>query len=230
MLINLTSTRQQCPYCSEVNGRSMILCLSGGFFFKGTTHCLNPTLQGICRSACVAMTTRCANQVQDFMGACYGGNLFVNDSSNSSICTPYTLPNATERLFECRQVPRAYAYFCQPDWMVASAPNNYTEVWMRMDNVTQTRWSTFASAGISDDCKAMLRRFFCYEYFAPCASPFQLAEPITSVLQPLCTKLEAVCPINMVRRVCAFNPYTPPNPRQCASPTEEDPLLALLQP
>jgi hypothetical protein len=167
------------------------------------------------------------------MATCYGGNLFVNDTANSSVCTPYLLPNASSTkpgatvaissipedvapLFQCRAVPPAYASFCQPPWRVASAPNNYTDVWTRMDNVTQIRWTTFASAGISEACKESLRNYFCAEYFAPCDGPFSISDPLTEVLQPLCKRLANDCPVGMVRKVCSFSPYTPPNPAECS--------------
>lgn len=163
------------------------------------------------------MTARCAHQVQDYMGACYGGNLFVNDTANSSVCTPYALTNASARLFTCREVPSTYAVFCRPYWRVASAPNNYAEVWTQMDKVAKTRWSTFAAAGVSDECKEALRLFFCAEYFSPCTNQDSLINPIEDVLQPLCPRLEKDCPINMAHRVCSFDPYTPPDPRQCSA-------------
>lgn len=178
------------------------------------------------------------------MATCYGGNLFVNDTDNSSLCTPYTLPNTRPAavivaadvttkttptddapdvappLYQCQLVPEAYASFCKPTWPVASAPTNFVDVWTRMDNVTQLRWSTFASGGVTDACKDSLRLYFCAEYFAPCNGPFSVSNPLTEVLLPLCARLQNDCPAGMVRKVCSFNPYAPPDPREClASPS-----------
>jgi hypothetical protein len=178
------------------------------------------------------------------MATCYGGNLFVNDTDSSSLCTPYTLPNTRPAavmvaadaitkttppddapevappLYQCQLVPEAYASFCKPTWPVASAPTNFVDVWTRMDNVTQLRWSTFASGGVTDACKDSLRLYFCAEYFAPCNGPFSVSNPLTEVLLPLCARLQNDCPAGMVRKVCSFNPYAPPDPREClASPS-----------
>jgi hypothetical protein len=98
---------------------------------------------------------------------------------------------------------------------VASAPNDYIDVWTRMDNVTQLRWSTYASAGVTDACKESLRVYFCAEYFAPCNGAASVSDPLTQVLMPLCTRLQNDCPAGMVRKLCSFNPYAPPDPREC---------------
>jgi len=207
------------------NGRQQQLqtgdCLRGwkgylcSFYFPKCPYCLD--INGICRRGCLSLVARCAHSVQDFMATCYGGDLFVSDSSGSSQCTPYSLPNGGSNspdYYQCMEVPSDRAPFCRPTWSVASAPHNHTEVWERIDSVAEFRWGTFTkNTGVSEPCKESLRRYFCSEYFAPCDGS-DLLDPL-EVLKPQCTRLYQDCPANMAAKVCNFNPYMPPDPSTC---------------
>ncbi|KAL6053124.1 hypothetical protein QOT17_011632 [Balamuthia mandrillaris] len=204
----------KCPYCEDVNG--------------------------ICRSGCITRIARCADKVQDMMASCYTGSLFVDDEDPNG-CTPIILPSSASSVSSLPSLPSSSppslppsafpttteeyvcmkptkdflaSSFCKPNYPVASAPSNHTQVWQAIDHAAKVRYDSFTHhPNATQECLASTQELICGLYFSPCEGK-EVLDPMDWFVPFLCREMLATCPSGF-KKLCTFNPYQPPDPRQC---------------
>jgi len=176
----------------------------------------------MCRSSCIEHFASCGSGPGDTVLTCFTGSFFVGDDQR---CTR----QYRTQTYKCVQ-PRSLS-FCNSTFVkhtvLSSATLDSAQfVHNAMDNVTERRYKSYASANITSECKFWIQSHLCMINFSPCKE--QIEQPVVATadmvkdpreaLQTTCANMQRTCPPKMHASLCTFDTPVAPDPSKCIPP------------